>query len=116
MSRAAMEGWITLDVAKQLFALAGVDSSVMQEAGKPGFKPVPLGLAASLTIRNSMKESVSRNVIGVYPGTDLKDECIVYTAHWDHLGVGEPVDGDSIYNGAVDNATGTAALIESGQT
>lgn len=112
MSRAAMEGWVTLDAAKAIFNLAGQPESIMEEAGKPGFKPVSLGLNVSLTIQNTFRKSVSNNVLAVYPGTDHKDEYIIYTAHWDHLGIGEAIDGDSIYNGAIDNATGTAALLE----
>ncbi|MGB5929339.1 MAG: M28 family metallopeptidase, partial [Cyclobacteriaceae bacterium] len=112
MSRAQVEGWISLESAKKLFELAGMDEKLMEEASKPGFKAQPMGLTTSLTLDNELKQSTSNNVLALQPGTDRKDEYIIYTAHWDHLGVGEPVDGDSIYNGAVDNATGTAALIE----
>src|SRR5690606_9701624 len=112
MSRTAMEGWVTLEAAKSIFKLAGQPESIMEDASKRGFKPVNLGLNVSLSIENTFKRSISNNVLAVYPGTDRKDEYIIYTAHWDHLGIGEPVDGDSIYNGAIDNATGTAALLE----
>ncbi|MFA0960915.1 M28 family metallopeptidase [Roseivirga sp. BDSF3-8] len=112
MSRAKVEGWISLESAKKLFALAGMDESLMEEASKPGFKAVPMGVTASLTLDNSLKESISNNVLALKRGAERRDEYIIYTAHWDHLGIGEPVDGDSIYNGAVDNATGTAALLE----
>ena len=75
------------------------------------FKPVPLGLAASVKIKNSISKQMSKNVIALIPGTDRKDECIIYSAHWDHFGIGKSIDGDSIYNGAIDNASGTASLL-----
>jgi Zn-dependent M28 family amino/carboxypeptidase len=112
MSRAIMEGWITLDAAKKLFQLAGLPDSLMQQAGRKGFKPVEMGLTTSLVINNSIKKSTSHNVLALLPGAERKDEYIIYSAHWDHLGKGEPVNGDSIYNGAADNASGTAALLE----
>ena len=112
MSRAIIEGWITLDVAKQLFKLGGQSDALFASALKPGFKAVDLKLTTSLTITNTIKKSVSNNVVAVIPGTKRPDENIIYSAHWDHLGIGEPVKGDSIYNGAVDNATGVAALLE----
>ncbi len=112
MSRAIVEGWITLDAAKKMFSLAGLPDSLMQQAGRKGFKPVDLGLTTSLVINNSIKKSTSHNVLALLPGTERKDEYIIYSAHWDHLGKGEPVNGDSIYNGAADNASGTAALLE----
>lgn len=112
MSRAVMEGWITTDAAKKLFKLAGQPDSLLQAAGKKGFKPVDLGISTSLVIHNTIKKSTSHNVLAVWPGNEHKDEYIIYSAHWDHLGIGEPVNGDSIYNGAADNGTGTAALLE----
>lgn len=111
-SRALMEGWITSESAQKLFKLAGQSQELLSRAGKKGFKPVPLGLTTSLTLTNQIKKSVSNNVLALWPGTDHKDEYIIYTAHWDHLGIGEAVNGDSIYNGAADNASGTAALLE----
>ncbi len=111
-SRAAMEGWITLESAKKLFQLAGVKPDIMHEASKKGFKPVPLGVTTSLTIDNETKKSTSHNVMAVLPGTTRANEYVVYTAHWDHLGKGEPINGDSIYNGAADDASGTAAVLE----
>lgn len=112
MSRAAMEGWITMPSAKKIFSLAGVPDSLIKVAGKRNFKPVSLGLKASILINSTFKKSTSKNVLAVLPGTEQKDEYIIYTAHWDHFGKGEPVNGDSIYNGAADNASGTAALLE----
>ena len=111
-SRALVEGWITMDSAKKLFALSGVSDSLLTAAGKKGFKPVNLGVRTSVTIQSTIKKSKSNNVLAVWPGTDRKDEYIIYTAHWDHLGKGEAVKGDSIYNGAADNASGVAALFE----
>lgn len=110
-SRALMEGWITQDVAKALFKQAGKSEELMVQAGKKGFKPVDLGLKVSVMINNTIKRSKSNNVVAVLPGTKRPDEYIIYSGHWDHLGKGEAVNGDSIYNGAVDNATGTAALL-----
>lgn len=111
-SRAAMEGWITLESAKKLFQLAGVKPDVMHEASKKGFKPVPLGVKTSLVINNQIKKSTSHNVMALLPGTTRANEYVVYTAHWDHFGKGEAIKGDSIYNGAADDASGTAALME----
>jgi Zn-dependent M28 family amino/carboxypeptidase len=110
-SRALMEGWITQDMAKAMFKLAGKPADLMQQATKTGFKPVDLGLKVSLTINNTIKKSKSNNVVAVLPGSKRTNEYIIYSAHWDHLGKGEAIKGDSIYNGAVDNATGTAALL-----
>ncbi len=115
LGRASVEGWIHLDVARRLFTAAGQDfDSLKARALAREFAPVPLGLTASITIRNTMRTLDSRNVLAKVEGSDpvLRDEYIVYTAHWDHFGVGVPVDGDSIYNGALDNATGTAGLLE----
>ncbi|CCH52292.1 hypothetical protein BN8_01280 [Fibrisoma limi BUZ 3] len=111
-SRALVEGWLTLDAARKLFSSAGLSTELFRQAGQKGFRPVPMGVRASITLDNTIKESVSRNVLAVLPGTTRRDECIIYSAHWDHLGKGEPVKGDSIFNGAVDNATGTAAVLE----
>ena len=110
-SRAIMEGWITQNVAQSLFKMAGKSADLMKQAGKPGFKPVALGLSVSTTINNVIKKSTSNNVVAVLPGTKRADEYVIYSGHWDHLGKGEAINGDSIYNGAVDNATGTAALL-----
>ncbi|MET3879451.1 M28 family metallopeptidase [Chitinophaga sp. OAE865] len=112
MHRTALEGWITLDAAKKIFQLAGVSPGIMQQARTKGFKPVDLHLNTSLVINNTIKKSTSHNVLAVLPGAKRPQECVVYSAHWDHFGIGEPVKGDSIYNGAVDNATGTAGLLE----
>lgn len=111
VSRAAFEGWITSAAADKLFELAGSKGLVAQ-AKKPGFKPVPLNVTTGVSIKNDIRRSTSNNVLGKVSGSKHPDEYLIYTAHWDHLGVGEPVDGDSIYNGAIDNASGIAALFE----
>ena len=112
MHRAAMEGWISMASALKLFKLAGVSDSVMQQAKHRGFKAVPLNVTTSLAISNHIKKSTSHNVLAKWPGTDRRNEYIIYSAHWDHLGIGEAIKGDSIYNGAADNASGTAALLQ----
>jgi Zn-dependent M28 family amino/carboxypeptidase len=109
----AANGWIQLDKAKALFAGAGQDFDALREAAKKkGFKAVPLtGVKASLNFDNKIARKMSKNVIGVLPGAKRPGEYVLYTAHWDHLGKCEPVNGDGICNGAIDNATGTAALV-----
>ncbi|WP_066659275.1 MULTISPECIES: M28 family metallopeptidase [unclassified Sphingomonas] len=110
----AANGWIQLDKAKALFASAGQDFDKLAAAAKvKGFKAVPLGnVKASLSFDNVIRKHASKNVIGILPGAKRPDEYVLYTAHWDHLGRCEAApDGDDICNGAIDNATGTAALI-----
>jgi Zn-dependent M28 family amino/carboxypeptidase len=117
MSRVAIEGWITLDQAKKLFALAGQDFDALhKQAVTREFKPVPLGVNASLTLHNKLRTIDSRNVVGKIEGSDpaLKDEYVIYTSHWDHFGIGPEVNGDKIYHGARDNATGIGGMIELG--
>jgi len=112
LSRCKVEGWITEDAAKKLFSAAGITGDFRAIARKRDFKAIPLNLNATLTVQNKLKYSTSHNVIAVLKGTARPDECILYTAHWDHLGVGKPdAKGDSIYNGAVDNASGVAAVL-----
>jgi Zn-dependent M28 family amino/carboxypeptidase len=107
-----MQGWISLDVAKNMFASAGLDlRDAMMRARQPGFQSIPLPYKASMSLQNDIKRDVSKNVIAIIPGTDQKEEYLIFSAHWDHLGIGAKVDGDSIYNGACDNASGTAALL-----
>lgn len=112
MSLAEYEGWLTAESTQKLFELAGHDLSLLETAKAPGFKPVPLNVKAEVNLQNTFRKSTSNNVIGMIKGTKRPDEVIVYTAHWDHLGVGTPVNGDAIFNGAIDNATGVAALFE----
>ena len=107
-----MIGWVSGDAAARLFNGTGLSVDDLRTmARQRDFKPVPLGKSASVKITNTIKRDQSKNVIAVIPGTTRKDEYILYSAHWDHLGVGRPVNGDSIYNGAVDNASGTACLL-----
>jgi Zn-dependent M28 family amino/carboxypeptidase len=113
-TRAPMEGWIHLDRARALLQLAGQNfDSLKVRATTREFTPVPLGLTASIKIENTIRSVSSRNVVARLVGSDAAHagEHVVYTAHWDHFGVSTPVDGDSIYNGALDNASGTAALL-----
>jgi Zn-dependent M28 family amino/carboxypeptidase len=115
MSKANIEGWITLDAAKKLFAMSGQDfDALKKQALTREFKPVALGVKASMAVGNTLRTIDSRNVVAKLEGSDptLKDEYVVYSAHWDHLGVGAPVNGDNIYNGALDNATGVATVLE----
>lgn len=112
-SRCAVESWVTLDTARKIFETAGESYDELKKAAeKPGFRSVPLGLKASLTMENKIRNAVSHNVIGLLPGSTRADEYIIYTAHWDHFGKNPELEGDQIFNGALDNATGTAALIE----
>ncbi|KCZ86995.1 M28 family metallopeptidase [Hyphomonas jannaschiana] len=121
--RTTMEAWITRDKAEELFKAAGLDYETLKNAAKErGFKPVPLtGLKAEGAITQKIEPLTSHNVIGVLPGQTTPDEYVLYTAHWDHLGKksgektgapGEDFYQDQIFNGAVDNATGAAALLE----
>src|SRR5262249_50899712 len=115
MGRASIEGWLSLDAAKRVLAMAGQDfDALKKQATSRAFKPVPLGLKASLSVRNKIRTIGSRNVIARLEGTDprLKDEHVIVTAHWDHLGIGAPVNGDRIYHGAIDNASGVAMMLE----
>ena len=113
MSRCAVEGWLQLEVARQIFKNAGLDfDEIKIAAAKRGFKPIPLGLKASLTLHNTVRNVTSKNVVALLPGSKRPDEYIIYMAHWDHFGVNPALEGDQIFNGALDNATGTAALIE----
>ena len=115
---AAVESWVSEDRARQMFELAGLDfDSLTAAAAQPGFAPVEMtGLTASGSLYNSTRTMDSRNVVGIIPGTTHPDEYVIYTAHWDHIGVRHVPEGeDGLYNGAVDNATGTAAILEIGE-
>ncbi|BDU18237.1 M28 family metallopeptidase [Lysobacter auxotrophicus] len=113
-----LEGWITRDFATQLFKQSGLDFDALKAQAKTkAFKPVELK-DATLSAKYDVDRQIitSHNIVGRIDGTRRPDETVVYSAHWDHLGVGQPdAKGDKIYNGAVDNATGTAALIELGR-
>jgi Peptidase family M28 len=111
----AFQGWITREAGDRMLALAGktVDE-LLAAAEKPDFKPVDLRIRVSGAMPSNVREMRTRNVAAIVPGSDskLKDEAVIFSAHWDHLGIGTPVNGDAIYNGAIDNATGCAVLLE----
>ncbi len=111
----AIEAWVTEDAARQLVSLAGHDlASLVESARDPGFAPIALGVTTSLRLENDLSRVDTANVAGLLEGRDsaLKDEVVIFTAHHDHLGVGEPDDtGDTIYNGALDNAAGVAQIL-----
>jgi Zn-dependent M28 family amino/carboxypeptidase len=108
-----IEGWLTLDSAQALFAGAGLSYQQLKAAAaEPGFSAVAMSdITASVSISNSVRVSQSQNLIAMIPGSQRPEETIIYTGHWDHLGVNLELPGDNIYNGAADNATGTAALL-----
>jgi len=113
MSRCAIESWWTRDAAEHVFTQAGLDlDSLKTRAVSPNFSPIELRLTASMELTNDIEHSRSNNVIAVYPGSERPDEYIFYMAHWDHFGKDTTLEGDQIYNGAFDNATGTAGLLE----
>ena len=113
--RSQVAAWVTEDSARDLIAMAGLDLDALREAAyNRDFKPVPLGLTTSLGMDVEISRVKSANVLGLIEGSDpvLKDEVVIYTAHHDHLGIGTPnADGDAIYNGAMDNATGVAQVM-----
>ena len=109
----SVEGWVTKEAAAALFTKGGLDLDEMyQRALQPDFEAVPMGLKASTQIVSETENVDSRNVAGVVRGSEAPDEFFIYMAHWDHLGTDPKLEGDQIYNGALDNATGTAALME----
>ncbi len=106
-------GWVSGPAAKKLLVAAGTDTALLAKADQKGFKGRSLSLKLSTTMKVSTEYNKSHNVIGKIPGSKHPDETIVYTAHWDHLGIGKPDEtGDSVYNGALDNASATAGLLE----
>src|SRR5690606_23405003 len=113
--RIGLEGWITRDFAGQLFGAAGLSfASLKAAAASRDFRPVELGVTLDYIVANDIRRVTSRNVVARLPGRSpsLQDEHVIYTAHWDHIGRDDRIDGDQIYNGALDNATGTAVLLE----
>ena len=115
MSRVAVEGWITYDKAQALFALSGKNLEALKKAAvERNFTPVSLGTKALLTLKNQVRTIDSKNVIAKLEGRDpkLRGEYVVYMAHWDHFGIGLAVNGDKIYHGAKDNASGVAGMLE----
>lgn len=113
MSRCAVEGWLSFETAKQIFKPAGVNFEALKSAAaKRGFQAAPLETTASISLLNDIKHSKSNNVLALLPGRTRPDEFIFYMAHWDHFGRDPLREGDQIYNGALDNATGIAGLLE----
>lgn len=111
--RCAFEGWISKQAAEQLFSSCGLTlEEARKQAIQPDFKPYELPVNVSGWMKRKFETNISRNVCGMIKGTQKPEEVIVYTAHWDHLGIGIPVRGDSIYNGATDNASAVAWLLE----
>jgi Zn-dependent M28 family amino/carboxypeptidase len=116
--RVALQGWLTLDAAHRLFQSAGLDFATLKAAAAHrDFRPVTLAAKASFTVDNTLRNVASRNVVGLLPGSDpkLRNEYVIYTAHWDHLGRNPGLPGDQIFNGADDNASGVAQLLEIAQ-
>jgi Zn-dependent M28 family amino/carboxypeptidase len=115
MGKPKVEAWISLEKARELCATAAQDyEALKKKAVTRTFRPVSLGITASIKFHNSFRTIESRNVVAKVEGRNpkLKDEYVLYSAHWDHLGVGQPVNGDRIYHGAKDNAAGVSGLIE----
>jgi Zn-dependent M28 family amino/carboxypeptidase len=117
IDRLEVEGWLPLPVAEQVFASAGLDYKTLKaEATRPGFRAVAMAdLKLSTQLSNTVTHATSHNVVARIPGSRYPDEHIIHTAHWDHLGVKPGQAGDTIYNGASDNATGTSALLALGR-
>ena len=112
-SLASVEGWVTLENARKIFDKAGLDlDELSQKAREPGFKAVPMNLKATAALTNETRNVNSRNVAAILRGSEAPDEFFIYMAHWDHLGTDPTMEGDNIFNGALDNASGTAALLE----
>lgn len=113
--RVAIEGWLTEETSRALFERAGMDfDALYDEAATGSFEPIEMGLDLTTSVTNTLRRSNSRNVVALLPGTEAPDEYFVYVAHWDAFGTNpiEAAGGDGIYNGALDNASGTAALLE----
>ena len=110
--RTAIEGWVTLERAREIVAMGGGDFDALQRAARQrDFVPVPLALQASAGVRNLIRRARSPNVAAVMPGRGRPDEYVIYMAHWDHLGKALAMAGDTVFNGAEDNATGVAAIL-----
>ncbi|MBP8228049.1 MAG: M28 family peptidase, partial [Pararheinheimera sp.] len=112
MDRSKVEGWLTTESAQQLFAAMGTDIETMrQKALSKDFAPVPMGVTASVSVKNNISKLTSNNVMGYIEGSEKPDEVVLYMGHWDHLGVDFSNPKDKVFNGAQDNASGTAAVI-----
>jgi len=110
---AKVQGWISEETARTVFAQGRLDFDARAaQAATRDFAAYEMGLDLSLTLRNSIERSTSRNVLALLPGSTRPEELVIYTAHWDHLGTDPALGADSIYNGALDNATGTSGLVQ----
>ena len=113
LSRAMIEGWIQRSSAETIFEMAGIDfEESKQRAANRSFQPISLGVTGRTRVRNTLRTIDSQNFVAKLKGTKAPDEVVIFVAHWDHLGKDEALTGDQIFNGAADNATGTAGLIE----
>jgi Zn-dependent M28 family amino/carboxypeptidase len=111
--RVEVQGWISEQTARTIFAQARLDFDLRAEqAASRDFEPYELGLAVSVAVHNTIERSTSRNVLALLPGADRPEEVVIYTAHWDHMGTDPALGVDSIYNGALDNASGTSGLLQ----
>lgn len=111
----AFAGWLTQEAGARLLAMAGrTPDELLTLANSRNFRPIPLGVHLRGRLPTKIRQIDTKNVAAIIPGSDpiLKSEAVIFSAHWDHFGIGAPVNGDSIYNGAVDNATGCAMLLE----
>jgi Zn-dependent M28 family amino/carboxypeptidase len=111
----AFAGWVTSEAGERLLGLAGKSvNELLKASDSRDFRPIPLGTKIRGKLNAKIRQITSRNVLGVIPGSDpkLKDEYVLFGAHWDHLGIALPVNGDSIYNGAIDNGTGLGIVLE----
>jgi len=107
-----VESWISGESATKMFDVSAMkDQDYKTLSRDKDFNPIPLDVKVTVAIKNKIKKDVSKNVVALIPGTDRKDEFIIYSAHWDHFGVGKAINGDSIYNGSIDNASGTAGIV-----
>lgn len=113
MDELGIQGWLNEDACRRLFEQSGLDyDKALSSAKKPGFKAIPLKAKSTFSMDVKYEIGETCNVGAVLPGTDLKEECVVFSAHWDHFGIGKPDGtGDAIYNGAADNGSGLAAIL-----
>ena len=113
LNRAPIEGWIQRPVAEAIVEMAGLDFEALKtQAADRSFQPVSLGVTGRTRVRNTLRTIDSQNFLAKLEGSEVSDEVVMYVAHWDHLGTDDRLDGDQIFNGAADNASGTAGLIE----
>ncbi len=114
----SLAGWVTTEAGEKMLAMAGHHvEELLKAAESRDFRPIPLGIRIRGNLPAKVRDIQTRNVVGMVEGSDakLKSEVVIYSAHWDHLGIGTPVNGDAIYNGAVDNATGCGLVMEMGR-